>query len=468
MLSTRAGLLWALDPVALADADGIGPVIACRDDGSVRHVDDALRSLRDGTFWMTNLPFAVMRRLGLLARDDLRDDAFLLTRPDGLAAEMGLRNAPVEQQAAEVAVQAGRCLHVAREWFGLPMPPPGHNLALALRQHLFDFPEQSVAPEIEYAFNSAAQDVTFVPPPGGSTGMTERRAVLRHHRQDYAIGMLEAQVPAGDWREVFPPVEPAQVPRWVRDMNESRPMLLRVSAHFEGDRAADLAALSGLSATPAGGPSRASRGWIAAPEYLVLCPYARIEVHGALAADRYRLNPFAGMRSIGFDTEPSGAIAEAVLCGPVQLNGRRRMSYAVGLLCESMWVGLLKSGKRKDATSMWLGALDRAECIRTALQLFDLGLPIRVTGFSRGRIWVAVRDDDSPDSSEQVLATAAACCRLVPPVMPVAQPNTRRLSVADEMASRSAREYPHDPTLAVGALAVLGNPALVGDWLRLQ
>ncbi len=469
--AAHAGVLWFDAPGSLVATGGIGPAIGVRGDGTQLRYDRPFAQCADGaSFWLTNVPFATMQKLGLLRRPDLRDDAFLLTRPDGLAAELGLRDATDVVQATAVAQQLGQCLSAAFDWFGLPTPPEGHNLALALRQHLFCFPESVVPPEIAYAFGSASQDVTF-------SGRTEdlgagptRRAVLRHHRQDYAIRMLDAQVPAGEWSEVFPPADPEQVPRWVKDTVEARPLLLRASVQFRGEHAHRMALLTGLGAGAQSlrtdtGRQGNLRAWIAAPEYLVLCPHADVTIHGALAAERYHPNPYRGISPIS-----TGKLGhDPVFCGPLQLSGASRMAYSIGLLCESMWMALVKSGSQKDATAMWIGAHDRAECLRTAIAIMDLEFPVHVTGFSRGRIWLAIPEADRPgEDLDAMLATIAACCRLVPPVMPAALERTPRLQVADEMAKRACREKPRDPALAMGALAVLGNRSLVDEVLRIH
>ncbi|MEO7326529.1 MAG: hypothetical protein ABIW82_17045 [Dokdonella sp.] len=422
------------------------------------------------SFWLTNVPFATLQKLGLLRRPDLRDDAFLLTRPDGLIAELGLRDAPLVDRVTAIAQQLQQCLDKALEWFGLPSPPDGYSLALALRKHLFRFPESVVHPEISYAFASASQEVTFSGRTDDLSATAIRRAVLRHHRQDYAIRMLDVQVPTGEWSEVFPPADPQQVPRWVKDTVEARPLLLRASVQFRGEHAHRMAMLTGLGAgaqslRTSNGRQSNLRAWLAAPEYLVLCPHADVTIHGALAAERYHPNPYRGITPI-----TTGRLGhEPVFCGPLQMNGASRMAYSVGLLCEALWMALVKSGGQKDATAMWIGAHDRAECLRTALAIMDLGYPIHVTGFSRGRIWLAISEDGrSGEEIDAMLATVAACCRLVPPVMPAAVKSTARLQVADEMAKRACREKPRDPALAMGAVAVLGNRSLVNDILRVH
>lgn len=466
---TRSGVLWFDDPQSLVATGGVGPAVGARADGSLVHYDAPFAQCADGaSFWLTNVPFATLQQLGLLRRPDVRDDAFLLTRPDGLVAEMGLRHAPVEVRARAVALQLGQCLAAATRWFGLPEPPDGYSLAHALRKHLFTFPETVVPPDHLYAFSSASQEVTF-------SGRTEvlspgvtRRVVVRHHRQDYAIRMLDAQVPGGEWSEVYPPSDPAQIPRWVKDTVEARPLLLRASVQFRGEHAHRMAMLTGLGAgaqsvrTPTGRQGNL-RAWITAPEYLVLCQHADIDVHGALAAERYHPNPYRGISPIA-----TGRLGTApIFCGPLQLNGENRMAYSIGLLCEAMWVALIKSGSQKDAMSMWLSALDRAECLRTAIAILDLGLPLQVTGFARGRIWIALSEEGQEDEAILArLAMVGACCRLVPPVMPPAVRRTERLKVADEMSKRAHREIPRDPALAMGAIAVLGNRSLVNDILR--
>lgn len=464
----RVGVLWFDDPYGSLDFRD-QPAVAAMGNGAVMHVQDPFVACADGSFWLTNLPYKALAAMGLHRRGDLADDAYLLTRPDGMVGELGLRDAPVEQQAKAVAQQAAQCLLHAHTWFGLPIPSSGHNLAVALRRHLFRFEDRTDAQptEVAYAFDSACQEVTYAG--GGTEGRGPvRRAVLRHHRQDYAARLLQMQVPSGEWAELFPPSAPVQAHRWVEDTVETRPLLLRATVRFVGDNAGEMALLTGLGSgaravRTVDGRQSNLRSWIAAPEYLALAPYAQITIHGALAAERYAPNPYTAI-----DPVTIGALGRgSALCGGLQLGGRARLTYSVGLLCEAMWMSLVRSGRHRDAVAMWIAAQDRAECLRAALTILDTGFSVRVTGFSRGRIWLEVPVEGfETEEVDALLATVAATSRLVPPVMCQAERGTPRLRMASEMQLRVRREDPPDPALAVGAVAVLGNRSVLQDVLH--
>ncbi len=447
-------------------------VMATPSQAPVRLVE-GLADLPAGCWW-TNLDFTDLQRANLVGRPDLKTASYLPTRTRSVIAELGMLDAPIGDQAAICARIFDRVLQRAHAMFGLPVRASGNSLADALREHFFTedpHPIVQVDPVVQYALDSASQSLT-------QSGYTEsfdesRLVVMRHHRQLYAAEMLATPVPFGEWKAIEFPTDPTAQLEWVRECEDAMPLMLRVNVRFTGSDRHERMMLAGFGSgqrrvmNSDGLSESGPRQWIASPEYLALAPYAEIEILDAFAAEGFQPNRWCMLDAIrDGEVGPS-----AIQVGPMQLSGRATLSYCDGLLAEAMWFGAARNrGQHRTSMSMWLQSVDRAHCLRSAIEIQSHQLVgVQVAGFSRGRVWLRLSSAElqTPEDQAQLLAELALLTGLTPPALPEVQSVTSgRYRIAMSMRERACeRSDGERAAWFAGAAYILGNRAILPELL---
>lgn len=465
-MSLHHGALLLDDPTRLRNGAVVqAGTVAVDGEATVAVLEDFIRDIRQDVVYLTNIPYACMRQAGLQHRATLRCDDYFATRVPALLAEAGMVDSNPEERARWLASLHRQVLQLASDHLDVPAHPDGRTLAVAIRKAFLKERAAPADPEQREALQEAYQRVTFTAILGGASA-SGRPIALRFHRQSYAESMLRISVPFGSWRSVEPPRE-GDSAAWAMDLAQGNAALFQIRVRFVGPKAREIARIvnigSGARAVATEwGRSVNPRTWVAGPELEELAAIAEVTVERCRIADELVDNPFSAYEDAPFSRRIGPANGVPLSVGPVSLTGRAQIDYCTGLLVESLWQSLIAvRSDQVDPTAVWVASNDRANCMRAALTVMMSDIEgVTVTGFSKGQLWLRVRDDDSYEAMYARIATAACAAKMVPPAMPTPPKASPRLQLANQLV----KEITHrsaDPGRLCAARTILGERPLV-------
>lgn len=460
---TGYGVLLFRDPAAFWSDSGDQRAVLGMEDGTLRNVASWRTDLPGNIMFWSNAPYQSMRTAGLLQHEMLREDRYPLTTLQGVLGELGMSHADISDQAVTLTRIWSRLMRLCARAFDVPAVPRARNLALAIRDSAFGAKDPQYDHATAQVILAATRQRVDIRSTGRVRASEAKFCTMRHHRQDHAATLLSSPVPAmGNWARLDLPGQDRRVD-FVLDTLRDRPVVVRASMRFLGPNRVTFASLF-----PDG-----EALWLSGLELREVAPHARIEVHDAWAAGGYADNPSAALAPVvcGPDTGGDQSPMAAVRAGPLVLRGRDLIGYSAGLACEAAWTALTQPhvAHTPDATAMWLLAVDRVICMRSAIKIMELNVPVEVTGFSRGRIWIKVSTDLNDEDASNMLAMMGSQLGLIPPVLPPPTVGSRRLAIVDAL-----RTHTTDDDAMVGsgaarltaALAIFGKRVLLKELTR--
>jgi hypothetical protein len=166
-------------------------------------------------------------------------------------------------------------------------------------------------------------------------------------------------------------------------MKKERPFVAKISINtftFEGKINVDLSKLLNLGEAIGEGGKTKDRNWVCQPELLYLRRFADVNIYAAFVAKSY----------IGIEEKVTLPY----------LGELSDFSYSLGLLAESVWIGLstrsvnpqTRSKTLVSPRACWLKASDRFMTLTSAMMLSSAGF--EVTSYGYGGVTVFIEEEN--------------------------------------------------------------------------
>lgn len=423
------------------DPEVHGSAWACREGGQPFRLRD-LSDIGNDTVWMTNMNYVQSYTAGLINHAYLRRSSFLRLPLHSIMEELGIKEAPPQEQVRVISSIFGRVVRLSAHYLAYPKVPLG-ELRQMVREMLMP-PDPRMPSSMMEAIRNAYQDFSFCE--RVSSQSSGRRVTFWFPRVDYARSMLSLRVPSSPKIEV---VKSSALPQsgdsralieWV--IHLANPALMRVRIHGVLDeRIAPLINYGGgvrafrerfkgrmvRSDSP-------NRQWMTSYEVLSLAPFVNMSIKEAWVFPETQ-------RFIDLPL-----IAEFFQ----SITPAHRMSYSTGIFSENLWVGattplerIPKANESVNLVGPFIRAHDRALCFKAARTLHDLGFA--VSGYGTGRVWAEVFGEDE----DVLMMEGARETGMIPPVMKEAR------------AIRFNHDDDHD-------LAIMQTLGMKGAWEALD
>ena len=195
---------------------------------------------------------------------------------------------------------------------------------------------------------------------------------FRWSRTHHARLLSRLPVPVGNWHRYDGPAPPdtaaanrggvhSDLYRWLSELADRRPVLLRVAYRHEGREGFDLIDPSSEVSI---------REWMPIQEAMALLEFGRITIRGVLVGDGY------------------STLNELSRFGPPEQGPAGLVSLSNGLVAESFWLVLASlrfhvpglPEKVPTPISVWLRAWDRLLCLKAARAFSEKGIRVRSYG----------------------------------------------------------------------------------------
>jgi hypothetical protein len=323
--------------------------------------------LASDVFWWTNLEHKAFVSYSI-SNPKLKRTTYLRPNMTQLHQELGLvtvRMPPA--RIAEITAEIfNRVLRLAQEHYGFDKPYD-QTLSADLFRVLID-EDTSITPEIDNALRQSYQtwyECENKPPQGAKT-ITFRRPRIQH-----ALDVLSTPVPGEQWEFVDGSSMVSEDKRVDWLINQSRPVLARVSVKSVQFQVAKIVSFGGGAQEP--------RSWMSHPELLMMSKFANVRVQSAFLANDYAPQP---------------------VLKPLYSGGSfGSLSVSNGILSENYWVAMSIASTVKrfhrdkplihSPRAVWFSAADRFYTMLPAMMMDGSGFCVR--GYGRGMVTVAVQ-----------------------------------------------------------------------------
>lgn len=360
-----------------------------------------LGSLDSDIVWWTSLTSDHLYRSGLSSTPNIRSAEYLRTSMIQIRLELGISNRTQYsgKDSSNKLKSVAHSVQILSELFNRLMSlleihygfkRPKYALLSDDLRALILPTDKSISAEIDSASELAYQKkVDCVTNP---SRIRSRQVSFKLNRYHHAMDVLATPVPSNAFKLIdeadLPDSKPARL-EWA--LKQTSPILVQASVTKVDPSLSSVIAFGVGSIHP--------RSWISHPELIVLSQFAQVNISSVFMFEEYL---------------PIESILKVEL--PLIEDGLSELSMSVGLLCENFWSALAYPYKPIGASARiytprmaWLKATDRMLCMRSAIELYQVGFQVK--NYGDGTVVV-----DVPNGNLSEVIDSAANAGLYPPI----------------------------------------------------
>lgn len=323
--------------------------------------------------WITNLSQEILWKTGAVRQTKLKHSSYLRTDVQQIIREIGLISpkVPVAEVCEKLSQIFTKVMKLAIEFYNIK-DFQQKELSTEIRNAILP-EDKNISIHIDEALSRSYQDLVVCEKP-----LLKEKFIfvsLKRPRYFHSKSILETSIPINDNHWEF--IAPEDLPKTTEEkidflMKKEKPFIAKISInsfHYSEQINIDLSRLLDLGEAIGEGGKTKDRNWVCQPELLYLSKFANINIEAAFLSSGYQeLDKKIQIPYLG------------------ELSD---FSYSLGLLSESVWIGLASRSINPQTRSKtlvspracWLKAADRFMTLTSAMMLASAGFIVTSYGY---------------------------------------------------------------------------------------